>query len=259
MRILADLAQLQIIEVAKNPPIGELVDCTGRVCLPVPEGVTLRVTPSSIVLPPGDPNSIIRQSYAGLLARYPQYNNILYNPLLEATDMAELDPTGVLAIGAPVTITHPARFQMGRGIAPAGAAPGSVAMLESNDSLGAGLERPGVITTTTIDIGPYTADLGADEFMVYWYLYEISVSTDVSATIGAFAGQNVPTLRQWVEIDQEPTNFEAYLSLNDGANYFPVERMTPIAFCNPGRYIRLAFKNESASAKRFLAAYALLF
>lgn len=259
MRISADLAQLQILQVEKNSSLGEPIDYTGKVCLPIPEGVTIRVTPSSIILPSTDPNSVILQSYLGLLAQYPQYANILFNPLLEAADMSELDPSGVLSIGAPVTAYHPARFQMGRAGAPAGASPGSVAMLESNDTLGVGLERPGVITTTTIDIGPYTADLGADEFMVYWYLYEMSVSVDASSGFGAFAGQNQPSLKSWIEIDQEPANFEAYISINGGFNYFPISRMTPIAFCKPGRYIRLAFKNESASAKRFLAAYALMF
>lgn len=261
MRIIVDIAEVKIREVSKNPPDGDPQDITGKFVIPVPEGVALRVTPQSIVLPSGDPNSVISQSYAGLLARFPQFSNILYNPLLEAADMADLDPSGFLNEGEPIVASYPARFQMGRGVGPLplGGSLGSVAMLESNESLGPGLERPGVIVTDTIDIGPYTSNQGSDEFMVYWYLYDISVSVDVSTDFGYYAGSNEPSLRSVLEVDQEPVDFQAFISINNGVNYFPVNRMIPVAFCEPGKQIKLAFKNTATAAKKYLAAYALLF
>lgn len=261
MRIVADLAQNQIIQVEKNAPEGELIDISGKYSIPVPEGVALRVTPQSVVLPSSDPNSVIAQSYAGLLAMFPQFENILYNPLLEDTDMADLDPDGFLNEGAPVVASYPARFQMGRGtgLLPLGAAPGSVALLPSNDSLGPGNERPGVIVTQTIDIGPYTADEGADEFMVYWYVFDIDVSVDAASNFGFYAGQNTPSLRRLEEIPQEPSDLEVFISINNGFNFFKVDRLIPLAFCHPGKEIKIAFKHTGTAAKRYVAAYALLF
>lgn len=262
MRVIADSAGHQIIQVDRNQPLGEGVDTSGRYSIPVPEGVPLRVGPQSVVLPDSDPNSVVGQSYAGLLAHYPQFSNVLFNPLLVPTDMDELDPTGVLKEGTPVTATHQARFQMGRqtgGLLPAGATPVSVAMLPSNDSGGPGFERPGVIVTTTLDIGPYTANIGAAEFAVYWYVYEMVWDEDIRTNFGAFAGQNTPSLKRLVEVDQEESTFEVFLSINGGANFLEVDRLLPVAFCEPGRYIRMAFKNVSSVTKRYLAAYALLF
>lgn len=260
MRIIATLAGNSIIQVEKNPPDGEPVARNGMYNVPVPEGVKVRVTPTSFVDPPSDPNSVVAQGYAGLLAQFPQYENILFNPLILDTDMDDLDPDAVLNQGAPVTESHISRFQIGRGTAgplPPGMAANSVAVLESNDTVVP--NRPGVLITDTIDIGVLTGGVGADEFCVYWYIYDFDTTVDVRASFGFFAGQNNPAIRNVLEVPQEPGEFEVFISINDGGNYFPVNRLIPIAFCNPGLLVRLAFKNTDPTKKKYLAGYAIMF
>lgn len=262
MRVVATLATDEILQVEKNPPNGERVSRNGQYMVPVAEGVKVAVEPDSFILPSAAPGSIVAQNFAGLLVQFPQYENVLYNPLIEAADIDDLDPAGVLNEGSPVTASHPSRFQFGRGTAgplPPGNAANSVALLEQNDAPGPGLEKPGVIVSDTIDVGVLTGGVGAMEFMVYWYIYEFETTTDVNSQFGFFAGQNTPAIRQVLELDQEPSDFEAFISINDGANFFPVDRLVPIAFCNPGTLVRLAFKNTNALRKRYVAHYALIF
>jgi hypothetical protein len=262
MRIIATLAGNEIIQVEKNPPDGVPVARNGTYNVPVPEGVKVAVEPASFVLPSSDPNSVVAQGYAGLLAQFPQYENILFNPLIEDIDMDDLDPTAILNEGAPPTASHVSRLQMGRGTAgplTPGMAANSVAVLESNDTLGFGFEKPGVLITDTIDIGPLTGGLGADEFVVYWYIYDFDTTTDVRSAFGFFAGQNTPAIRNVLEVDQEPSELEVFISINDGLTFFPVNRLIPIAFCNPGLLVRIAFKNTDPTKKKYLAGYALMF
>jgi hypothetical protein len=262
MRIVATLADNQILQVEKNPLDGDLIDLSGKYNVPIPEGVKVAVEPNSFILPSGSPTSVVAQSFAGLLAQFPQYENILFNPLIEDTDVDDLDPAGVLNEGSPITASHRSRYQIGRGTGgplPSGLSPNSVAVLENNDTLGVGNDRPGVIVTDTIDVGPLTGGLGTDEFMVYWYIYDFETGTDVRSDFGAFAGQNTPALRNVIEVDQEPTEFEVFISINDGANFLPVQRLVPISFCDPGSLIRIAFKNTDPLKKKYIAHYALLF
>ena len=259
MRILADIVSNEILQVEKNPPDGELVAHNGRYSLPVPEGVSVKVRPSSIVLPSNDPNSVVQQSYAGLLAQIPLFDNIVFNPLIEATDIDDIDPAGVLNEGMPAT-AFASRNQLGRGTGgplPAGTVPNSVALLPQNDTVAP--SRPGVIVTNTIDIGPLTGGMGSADFAVYWYFYEFSTSVDTRATVGSFAGQNLPAIRNIVEVDQEPSDLEVFLSINDGANFFPVQRLILISFCTTGTQIKIAFKNTNPTTRKYLAGYALLF
>jgi len=262
MRIVATLDSNQILQVEKNPPNGEPVSRNGQYMVPVAEGVKVAVDPDSFVLPSSDPNSVVARNFAGLLMQFPQYENILYNPLIEGVDLDDLDPAGVLNEGSPITASHISRFQAGRGTGgplPSGNAANSVAVLPQNDAPGVGLERPGVLVTDTIDVGPLTGGVGAMEFAVYWYLYEFDTTADVRSEFGATAGLNTPALRQVVELDQEPSDFEVFISVNDGGNFFPVDRLIPIAFCNPALLIRLAFKNTNSLRKRYIAHYGILF
>jgi len=262
MRIIATLATNDIIQVEKNPPDGVPVARNGMYSVPIPEGVKVAVEPNSFVLPAANPNSVVAQSYAGLLAQFPQYENILFNPLIEATDIDDLDPSAVLNEGSPPTASYISRFQIGRGtagpLAP-GMAANSVAVLESNDTLGPGLEKPGVLITDTIDIGALTGGAGADEFVVYWYIYDFETTTDVRSSFGFFAGQNNPAIRNMLEVPQEPGDFEVFISINDGLTFLPVDRLIPIAFCSPGLLVRLAFKNTNPTQKKYLAGYAVMF
>jgi len=262
MRIVATLATNEILQVEKNPPNGEVVSRNGTYTIPMAEGVKVAVEPTSFILPSANPGSVVAQNFAGLLAQFPQYEHILYNPLIEGADIDDLDPSAVLNEGSPVTASHISRSQIGRGTAgplPSGNAATSVALLPQNDAPGPGSERPGVLVTDTIDVGPLTGGVGASEFAVYWYVYEFETTDDVSSNFGYTASLNTPALRQVLEIDQEPSDFEVFISINDGANFFPVQRLIPIAFCSPGLLVRLAFKNTDSLKKRYIAHYGLLF
>jgi hypothetical protein len=262
MRIVATLVGDDILQVEKNPPNGVAVARNGQYMVPVAEGVKVAVESDSFILPSADPGSVVAQNFAGLLVQFPQYENVLYNPLIEGVDIDDLDPAGVLNEGSPITASHGPRFQFGRGTAgplPSGNAANSVAVLAQNDAPGPGLEHPGVIVTDTIDVGAITGGVGAMEFLVYWYIYEFDTTIDVRSSFGFFAGQNSPAIRNVLEIDQEPSDFEVFISINDGANFFPVERLIPIAFCTPGLLVRLAFKNTNALNKRYIAHYGLIF
>lgn len=262
MRIVATLVGDEILQVEKNPPNGVPVSRNGQYMVPVAEGVKVAVESNSFVLPSADPDSVVARNFAGLLLQFPQYENVLYNPLIEGADIDDLDPAGILNEGSPVTASHISRFQFGRGTAgplASGNAANSVAVLPQNEAPGFGFERPGVLVTDTIDVGPLTGGVGATEFMVYWYIFWFSTTDDVNTSFGALAGTNSPALRQVQEVDQEPPEFEVFISVNDGANFFPVDRLVPIAFCNPATLIRLAFKNTNPNFKYYLAHYALIF
>jgi hypothetical protein len=261
MRVVATLVGDDILQV-ENPPNGEFVSRNGTYMVPMAEGVKVAVDSDSFVLPSSDPNSVVARNFAGLLAQFPTYEHVVYNPLIEGSDLDDLDLTGVLNEGSPVTATHVSRLQMGRGTVgplPSGNAANSVALLPQNDAPGPGSERPGVLVTDTIDIGPLTGGSGASEFAVYWYVFLFSTTEDLRSDFGFYAGQNTPAFRQVAEMDQEPGDLEVFISVNDGANFFPVQRMVPATFCSPGSLIRLAFKNTNSTLKRYLAHYALLF
>ena len=258
MRILVSRDENKILQVEKVPLEGESVPVNGKYVLPTPEGVTVHVFSDSIILPTSDPNSVVAQAYAGLLAQYPQYENILFNPLLLDTDVDDLD-LGAVFTDPDTADEFSTRAQVGRGTGgplTAGQAPINTALLAENP--GAVPARPGMLITDTIDIGPLTGGVGADDFLVYWYVYACSTTADVNSNFGAQAGSNLPALRNVIEQDQEPADWQAYVSINDGVSWTELNRLVPAAFCNKGASVRLAFRNNGAS-KTYLAAYAVMF
>jgi len=197
-----------------------------------------------------------------LLARFPMFENIVFNPLLEAGDAADLDPSAVLdnttnqVIAAPFTGSFSPRFQTGRGSGPqTGLTPGSTAVLAPNNQTTP--PRPGLIITDTIDISAI-APSGATEFMVYWKVYRYSTSQDIMSSFGVFNGINQPAVRSIEEIDQEAPEIVVALSLDDGASFMPVGFLEPLTNCAPSTELRLAFTN-TGSDKVYLGAYAVLF
>ncbi len=260
MRVAATFAH-EIVQAERTPPIGEAHASNGRYYIPIPEGVKVLLDNTSFVLPSNNPGSIPYQAYHGLLRLFPQYSQVVFNPLLEAADMLELDPAGILHEGTPVVASHPARFQAGRGAGPlaVGTAPNSVALLAANSALGPGNDKPGVLVTTTLDIGPLTGGKGASEFVVFWSLLEFQTGVDVRATVGFFAGQNEPALRMVKEVEAEPFGFSAWLSPNGGGNFLEIQKLKPVAFCEPTTTLKIAFKNADNRMKRYVAGYALLF
>jgi hypothetical protein len=100
---------------------------------------------------------------------------------------------------------------------------------------------------------------GADDFMVYWKIYEITTSHDIGdPTYGALAGTNEPAIRSIEETPQEPSDFHVYLSIDDGANWHEVGWLEALGFCCKAEEIRLAFLNESTE-KVYLASFAVMF
>lgn len=273
MRILVDLKSHVtgpvplITQVEKVPSTGSAgaTAINGKYSIPVPPGADFRVGPTDYVLDGlgeidgGDVASI---SYAHLLAAYPQFGHVYFNPLLTADHVAELDLTATFKDNSstpPNPPTYfPTRAQTGRPAGPpdAGQMPTHTAVLGQNDTVSPA--RPGVLITQDIDISAYTGGVGADEFMIYWYLYQFAVSDDVASEFGALAGTNTPALRRIEETDQEPAGFSAYISTDGGTNWCDAGLLEPVALAEKATEFRVAFVNTSPD-KVYLATFAVLF
>ena len=284
MRLLVDLRthlsdpdpDPQIIQVQRVPVEGpegrEAIN--GKYVLPMPLNLSFPITSDDHILD-GDGNidagSVVSKGYAHLLARFPMYENIYFNPLLTSDHVAELvETTGgtdswehfIDRSLDPPAIFYP-RFQTGRGegVSGDGQMPTHTALLPVNDTVTP--NRPGLIVTQQIDIGPHTLDcddnpVGADEFMLFWKLYKFEVTHDLAAEAGLHAGKNEPALRLIEETDDEPGGFSAYISVDDGVNWCRANLLEPLAFCEKTTKVLIAFRNDTAE-KLFLASFALMF
>ena len=278
MRLLVDLRShlstppapevVQVQQVPEDGPTGATI-VNGKYVLPMPLDVDFPITASDHILDGAgeiDGTDVVSQGYAHLLAGFPQFGNIYFNPLLTDDHVGELvlDQSFFFRDKAitPYGTYYP-RFQTGResGIADSGQMPTHTAVMPQNASVTPA--RPGMMITDEIDIGPYTLDcngdpVGSDQFLVYWKIYSFSETHDIAADFGLHAGENTPALRSIEEIDQEPANFSVYLTTDDGANWCEVGLLEPVAFCDKTTKVRLAFRNDGSS-KIFIASYALLF
>jgi hypothetical protein len=256
MRILADLATNSILQVEKTPEEGELVSINGKYVIDVPENSNVEVDSNSYILNGGivDSGSVVYQSFSNLLAQFPMHDNILFNPLIIADDVNDLD----LSATFPGSSIFSTRAQTGRAsVDPQeGLAPNATALLPINDKVSP--SRPGLLITDTIDLTAATGGAGAKDFTVYWKLYDFNTSTDISSDFGITSGQNDPAIKSIVEVDQEPVGLEVYISSDDGASYKQVGLLEPISFCENSNSIRIAFKNES-NQKIYLSSYAVMF
>ena len=265
MRALCDLATNEILQVEKDPELSVLVPVNGKYAIPIPEGSSVQPNSSSVVLPTSDPNSIVAQAYAGLLAQFPQYDNIVYNPLIFDTDVDDLDLSGTITLDGT---TYTTRVQTGRqtgGAFVSGQAANSTAILPVNNTLGVGNERPGLLVTDTINISSYLPSPppgecyvpAANEFMVWWKIYGFETDHDIRSSYGKMAGYNDPALKNIVEVDQEPSDFQVYISPDDGRSWNLATRLIPTRTC-AGVEVRLAFVNFTTT-KLYLAAFAVIF
>jgi len=271
MRILVDLSSHVlnaggagglILQAEKSPPIGSPgTPINGKFVIPVEEGMEAYIDSSSHVLPV-DGTDVCSQSFALLLAQYPQYEYCYFNPLLTAADVTAvsggLDLTAVHAHQSIPEFSWadvPLQTRVLTGSA-AGMAPGSTSLPIPNPTTA----NPGLVMTNPItEVGSFTpGGIGADKFMVWWKIYSYEVSQDVRATGGLLNGQNTPAIKRIKEMDQEPTDFYVFLSIDDGANWFIANRLTPIAVCSKAPSVRLMFMNTTRE-RVYLAQYALLF
>lgn len=246
-RIVVDLPTNDVLQVEKTPDEGVESIFNGRYSLPIPPGSAVEVTSTSTV-----PNLVI-ECAAALLARFPMYSHISYNFLIDAGDVADFDLT---ALGPSGEI---ARIQTGRGVGPGvfGQAPCSTAILPQNN-YPSGPARPGCVVTDKVDIGPLTGGAGADEFMVWWQIYEFDTTHDVRSSFGGTSGRNEPAYRNIIETDQEPAGLTVYISNDDGVTWTACARLEPTDLGVFDTDVRIAFVNTS-SDKLYLAAYAFLF
>ena len=259
MRVIADLATNDILQITPTPEVGVLEPINGKYIFPVPEGAIVDATPSSYIVNAGviDAGSIVTQAFASLLSQFPQYDHIIFNPLIVATDADDLDPT----LGLPGTPPALPRGTFGRATPgpQSGLAPNSIAVFPPNNLVVP--PSPSALVTNTIDLTlppPAGAGLpgGAREFMVYWKIFKVQLTADISSSFGATAGLNTPAIRSIEEVDQEPALFEVQLSPDDGVTFFAVNRFEPITFCTPVTLLRLGFKNETTDTI-FIAHYSL--
>lgn len=265
MRVLVDLRSHvsgapEITQVEQIPNAGDGVAINGKYVLPIVPGAEFPIDAASYVLDGGgdvDGEDVSSISFAHLLASYPQFGNIYFNPLLTAGHVGELD-LAFTTFHDPVTgVDTPVRCQTGRdALLNAGQMPTHTALLAQNDT--GTNARPGLIVTDEIDISPYTGGVGADEFMIYWKLLDFSVSEDVRSDYGTTSGQNTPAFRQVYETDQEPSGFSVYITPDNGDHWCEVGLLEPVAFCAKTTGFRVAFRNEN-DYKIFLAHFAVLF
>ena len=252
MRIVVNLADAAIVQVEKNPDVGTTRAYNGKYALPIPDNVALDVTGADYVLPV-DGGDVTSKAMLELLAQFPMYSNIVFNPLLTAADMADLDLTATFTPTGDIT-----RAMVGRGSGPltTGCSPNTVCVLPQNN--GVAPAHPGVLISDTIDISAATGGLGADDFMVWWHLYDVTSTEDVTSSYGATNGLNDPAYRNLAEQEDQPTGFEVWLSHDDGATYTQMDPLNPTDFGSLGTLLRIAFINTSNS-RRYVASYAILF
>lgn len=268
MRVLVDLGSHvlgapQITQVEQVPPLGVGVPIHGHYVLPLPPGVDFPIDVNSYVLDGGldvDGGDVSSIGFAHLLASYPQFGHIYFNPFLSALHVAELDLT--FSFRDPLNggaIMMP-RLQTGR--APggpgvqAGQMPTHTALLPVNGATVP--SRPGLLVSDEIDIGAMTGGVGADEFMVYWKILQFTISQDIRSNFGMTQGQNSPAMRYVLEAEQEPSGFSAYISPDNGDHWCEVGLLEPTAFCEKTTKFRVAFRNGSAN-KIYLAHFAVLY
>lgn len=240
--------------------IGDTIALNGRYCLPMPDGVGFEIDTDSYVLPV-DGGDISSRGFAELLAQYPMFEFIHFNPLLSDQDLLELSATNPVLIGSDVFTP---RFQTGRAVSGTddGNSPVSTAMLSANATVSP--TKPGMIATETIDISPYVGTVssggGADQFMVYWKVYKFEDSHDIISrnAFGRNGQMNSPTLKNMVEIDQEISDLSVYISIDSGVTWNSVSRLQVISFCCKVDNIRLAFVNNG-NEKIYLAHYSVMF
>jgi len=274
MQILVDLASHiagtpTVVQVDRAPVSAAGIPINGKFLLPTLPGLDFPVDSSSYVLPI-DGGDLTSQSYAHLLASYAgMFDFIYFNPLLDATNVGEIDLAATFKDSEPpydppnLPQYFPTRLQIGRpGGGPiSGQMPTHTAVLPMNDTITP--NNPGVMVTDNIDISAYTGAAGADEFMIYWQIYSFAVGDDVATDQGSTV--NTPAIRTYSEADQEPADFSVYLSPDDGSHWCPVGMMEPIAFWAKTTAFRLAFVNRrtvatyGAAAKVYVASFAVLF
>ena len=280
MRVLADLKSLalgqppEITEVQRTPDSGSSgrTAINGRFALSAMRGADFTIGPNDHVLPV-DGMDVSSRIYAGILASYPMFQNVLFNPLLQASDLLDFDLAAQFkwVWSSPPIYYFPTRAQLGRAPgwldSPTGLAPMMVAVLAMN-AYGSP-SHPGCLITQEFTLPAMTGTpwvlQETSKFMVYWKTYGFDVTHDLAADSGGTPG-NAPSVRYLKEIEQEPADFAVYFTPDDGANWYPVGLLEPLHLCKPTSKFRLAFLNgrvadplDDTMGKAYLATFGVLY
>ena len=254
MRILVDLkshvaGRPVVTQVEQVPEDTQQTPINGKYLLPIALG-DFQLTSTDHVLPV-DGTDLSSKSFGFLLASFPMYGSVWFSPLLTSADVDEIDFATPFV--DPIDGPLPPRFQTGLPslFTPSSMMPMMTAIPPINNY--STPPHPGMLITTEIDISAQTLGVGADDFMVYWKLYDFSTQQDIlDETI------NVPAVKLVSEAEPEPADFLVYFSPDNGAHWVAVNFMTAVAFGTKTTKFRLAFRNNGAT-KRFLANFAVLF
>lgn len=256
MRAIVDLATNRIVRASATPH-GEYTNMSGHYPFPVPEGAAVSINESSRILP--QPAGLSGLSAQELLVRYPMYDFIHYNFLIEAADIAALD----LTPGAPVPAVPGSagpRCMVGRGSgAPSGNAPGCVTLLKQNSAAGG---RKGLLVTDTIDISAVTSDpAGTDEGMVWYSVAQVLRQEDVSRGYGASTVNlgNQPGYRMLEHLPAASSAVDAYLSNDDGATWYQAGYLEPTDLVDLGSNLRVCFLNNHPRNEYVILGFCVLF
>lgn len=246
MNIITELTTGNIIQVA--PSGTSTVDISGKFIPAIPDIAPVTVTGGSYVLPV-DGGDVTSQAFSNLLAQFPMYGNALFNPLLTAGDMANLD---LAATYGPLAT----RAAVGRAVGPlpVGQSPNRTKVLRRNPVTLA----PGVLVTDTIDVSALVP-AGIDEVLVWWKLGLVVRTQDVTSDFGSTAGENTPCSVQLGAVPPEPAGFSVYASNDDGVTWYNAGYLVPTDLINLGTLVRLAFVNTSPSFDRNLLGFGFLF
>ena len=270
MYVVASLASNKIEGTQGDKSLDAFFGANGKFFLPVPTGVPVEVSASS-VLTPQNSSSIPYQIAYGFLERNPNYDNVIWNFFLEASDVASLDqspsaPTpdagNVVSGYSPVMIGSPLgpRSQIGRAVGPApvGVAPNSIALLPANSKT-SGTPQYGSLVLDVVDITSYNpTNPGTDEVLVWWKLGRAATTEDVAHGYNATAGVNSPSLRSLQETQGNFPGVHVYASVDDGVTWYECKYLRPKDLSVAGKDLRIAIINES-SEKLFVLGLAVLF
>lgn len=244
--------------------LSERTAVNGRYALAFPDGVSFEINSDSYVLPV-DGNDLSSKGFAELLAKYPMFGFIHFNPILSDQDLLEFSPNDAWIDPNVPTVNHYPRFQTGRASSGVddGNSPVSTALMPINNTVSP--PKPGLIVTDPIDISSFVGSVssggGTDQFMVYWKIFSFQNSHDIlsrKAAFGKHGEKNQAALKHLVEINQEPSDLFVYISIDNGTNWFKVSRLQVISFCCKVDNFRLAFVN-TGDDKVYVANYAVLF
>ena len=281
MRILANISEAtgaapdpQIIQVDSTPQVGIKTKINGKFIIHVPSGVSPvdPVTRRPVEIDSASPGilpinshfinfpytigvapALHTQVFAGLLAQFPNFNHLYFNPLVEHADLLEIDP----GFSFPNIPPEPSRIQLGRtggGVLPDGLAPNMVAILGANPAGPAA-----VLVTNTIDLLPFTA-VGVATFMVYWKVQTFESTEDINSFAGFHGDSNNPAIKNQIETGEGySSNFEVHLSNDNGVTFTQVNYLEPVTLGAAGTNVRIAFRNTGAKSKVYLANFAFMF